>query len=62
MGDARRRNLPLNDGDLNELAVRYPGGMVTIEDGIIADEASGLRGFASMVAGATRAWKLAIMS
>jgi len=46
--------LPLNPGRLEALAERYPDGMVTVEDGIIADEASGLRGFASLVAGATR--------
>ena len=30
----------------------YTGGVVTIEDGIIATRATGLRGFASLVAGA----------
>ncbi|MFO1490705.1 MAG: thiamine pyrophosphate-dependent enzyme [Kiritimatiellia bacterium] len=42
--------LPFNDGQAAELARRYPGGLVTVEDGIIAHEAIGLRGFASLVA------------
>lgn len=43
--------LPLPAGAIERLAARYPGGLVTVEDGIIADRASGLRGFASLVAG-----------
>ena len=42
--------LPFNDGQAAELARRYPGGLVTVEDGIIAHDAIGLRGFASLVA------------
>lgn len=46
--------LPLKPGALRDLARRYPGGLVTVEDGIIADEENGLLGFAGMVASATR--------
>lgn len=52
--------LPLAEGALDDLAAKYPGGLVSIEDGLIADEASGLRGFAAMVAGATRAHGLPV--
>ena len=42
--------LPFNDGQLAELAAKYPDGLVSIEDGIIAHDGIGLRGFASLVA------------
>ncbi len=41
--------LPLEDGALNVLVERYPGGLVTIEDGLIGHPGVGLRGFASLV-------------
>ncbi len=41
--------LPLNDGELDKLIDKYPGGIATIEDGLIGDRYSGLRGFASLV-------------
>ena len=43
--------LPLPPNAIAELAQRYPGGLVTAEDGIIAEPSIGLRGFASLVAG-----------
>lgn len=46
--------LPVAEGALAKLAERYPAGIVTIEDGIIADEETGLRGFAGLVSSATR--------
>ena len=46
--------LPFNDGQLDKLAENYPGGLVTIEDGIIGDRYSGLRGFAGLAASGTR--------
>ncbi|MEM7395949.1 MAG: hypothetical protein AAF492_26750, partial [Verrucomicrobiota bacterium] len=42
--------LPLNNGQLAEILGKYPYGIVTIEDGIIATREIGLRGFASMAA------------
>lgn len=47
--------LPLAPGVLRDFATRYPEGLVTVEDGIIASEQTGLLGFAGMVASATRA-------
>ena len=44
--------LPLPDDFLPDVFSRYTDGVVTIEDGIIATRATGLRGFASLVAGA----------
>ena len=44
--------LPLPDDFLPGVFETYTGGVVTIEDGIIATRATGLRGFASLVAGA----------
>ncbi len=41
--------LPLGDGVLADLLGKYPGGVVTIEDGIIGNPAVGVRGFASLV-------------
>ena len=41
--------LPLPDAALDELIAKYPAGIVTVEDGIIATPALGLRGFASLV-------------
>ena len=46
--------LPLPNQVLSKLFETYPEGIVTIEDGIIATRASGLRGFAGMVS--TRAY------
>jgi transketolase len=42
--------LPFGEGELDAIFARYPGGVVTIEDGIIATPGEGLRGFASLVA------------
>ena len=44
--------LPLPDDFLPGIFEKYSGGVVTIEDGIIATRASGLRGFASLVSSA----------
>ena len=41
--------LPCGEGELAGLLDKYSDGVVTIEDGIIATPAEGLRGFASMV-------------
>lgn len=41
--------LPFGDGELAGLLAKYQGGLVTIEDGIIATPDIGLRGFASLV-------------
>lgn len=41
--------LPLGDGEMRGLVDRYPGGIVTIEDGLIGHPDVGLRGFASLV-------------
>lgn len=41
--------LPFGDGELAGLLEKYPDGLVTIEDGIIATPDIGLRGFASLV-------------
>lgn len=41
--------LPFNDGQMADIAARYPEGIVTVEDGIIATPDIGLRGFASLV-------------
>jgi len=43
---------PLPDGALRELIQKYPEGIVTIEDSLIATPETGLRGFAGVVAGA----------
>ncbi len=43
--------LPLAAGWLAGLAAKYPAGVVTIEDGLIGDPASGWRGLAGLVAG-----------
>jgi transketolase N-terminal domain/subunit len=42
--------LPFGDGELEAIFAKYPGGVVTIEDGIIATPGEGLRGFAGLVA------------
>ena len=42
--------LPFGKGELKALIEKYPGGLVTIEDGLIATKCIGLRGFASLVA------------
>jgi transketolase N-terminal domain/subunit/transketolase C-terminal domain/subunit len=44
--------LPLPEDFLPGVMTQYPGGLVTIEDGIIATKQTGLRGFASLVFGA----------
>ena len=41
--------LPFGEGELEAIFAKYPGGVVTIEDGIIATPGEGLRGFASLV-------------
>lgn len=43
--------LPITASDLEALVRKYPEGVVTVEDGIIGNEAMGLRGFASLVNG-----------
>ncbi|MFP6904848.1 MAG: thiamine pyrophosphate-dependent enzyme [Verrucomicrobiota bacterium] len=43
--------LPAAAGEIEALIDRYPEGLVTMEDGIIAHRGIGLRGFASIVAG-----------
>lgn len=43
---------PLPDNALAQLFQKYPGGLVTIEDGIIATPKTGLRGLAGVVASA----------
>ena len=40
--------LPLAPEDIASLAARHPGGIVTMEDGLIGTEESGLRGFAAL--------------
>ncbi len=42
---------PVPEAELCALFERYPEGLVTIEDGIIGTRSTGLRGFASVVAG-----------
>ena len=44
--------LPLPNDALRGLFTKYPGGIVTVEDGIIATRETGLRGFAGLVSGA----------
>lgn len=41
--------LPLKEGRLEEWFQAYPGGLVTMEDGLIGDGKSGFRGFAGLV-------------
>lgn len=41
--------LPFDEGEMEKLVARYPGGLVTVEDGIIGHPGVGLRGFASLV-------------
>jgi transketolase len=41
--------LPFGEGEMAKLIAKYPGGLVTVEDGIIGHEGVGLRGFASLV-------------
>ena len=43
--------LPFGAGELEGLIQAYPGGLVTVEDGIIGHEGVGIRGFASLVLG-----------
>ena len=42
--------LPIEKGALEKLVRRYPGGVVTIEDGFIGTAETGVRGFAGLVA------------
>lgn len=42
--------LPLDEGTIQTWTNRYPEGLVTVEDGIIGGPATGLRGFAGLVA------------
>lgn len=42
--------LPTLDTEITDLVAAYPGGLVSVEDGIIGTRATGLRGFASLVA------------
>jgi transketolase C-terminal domain/subunit len=44
--------LPLPDGALGALLSRYPGGVVTVEDGVIGCRHVGVRGFAGLIASA----------
>lgn len=44
--------LPLPKGALDDLLSRYPDGAVTVEDGLIGDQDTGVRGFAGVVAAA----------
>jgi len=44
--------LPLDAGRLEQFFAQYPGGIVTIEDGLIGTPEQGLRGFAGLVRGA----------
>ncbi|MBN1515881.1 hypothetical protein JXA32_04885 [Candidatus Sumerlaeota bacterium] len=49
-------SLPLPEGALEKLFAQYPGGIVTVEDGIIGTpEAGGLRGIAGMFCSANKA-------
>jgi transketolase C-terminal domain/subunit len=41
--------LPFGEGELEGLIKAYPGGLVTVEDGIIGHAGVGIRGFASLV-------------
>jgi transketolase C-terminal domain/subunit len=43
--------LPVTGEILNNILSKYPAGIVTIEDGLIGNMESGLRGFAGMMAG-----------
>lgn len=52
--------LPLLEGQLNGLLEKYPGGIVTIEDGIIDTRERGLQGFAGLVASAAYAKNLSL--
>ncbi len=44
--------LPLPEGFWAKIAARYPRGIVTIEDGLIATPETGLRGFAGLASSA----------
>ncbi len=50
--------LPLPDGWIDDILRRYPEGVVTIEDGIIATRKTGLRGFAGLVCSAASTSKV----
>ena len=47
--------LPLPDGALGALLSHYPGGVVTVEDGVIGCRHVGVRGFAGLIASAADA-------
>jgi deoxyxylulose-5-phosphate synthase len=44
--------LPFENNRLEKILESYPGGLVTVEDGIIGTSDTGLRGFASLISGA----------
>ena len=44
--------LPLDPGRLDAFFAQYPGGLVTLEDGLIGTPEQGMRGFAGLVRGA----------
>jgi transketolase N-terminal domain/subunit/transketolase C-terminal domain/subunit len=50
--------LPIDPETLVGFFARYPDGLVTIEDGIIGHRATGLRGFASLIAGQAAGMKV----
>ncbi len=50
--------LPIADAQLDELCRRYPGGLVTIEDGIIGTTNTGLRGFAGLISGTGKSYSI----
>ncbi len=53
--------LPLDPGRLAAFFKRYPGGIVTIEDGLIGTPETGIRGFAGLVRGAAHGKKLPLV-
>jgi transketolase N-terminal domain/subunit/transketolase C-terminal domain/subunit len=50
--------LPFSMGQLPELLPKYTNGIVTVEDGLIGTNETGIRGFAGIVAGAARDVKI----
>lgn len=50
--------LPIEPEIMTSFFSRYPAGLVTVEDGIIGNRATGLRGFASLIAGSAAAMKV----
>ena len=45
---------PLEEGLLERWTARYSNGLVTLEDGLIGNATSGIKGFASIIAGAAK--------